>query len=205
MCTRSNVSGIVLAGGASRRLGRNKAVERVGCEPLLLRVIGRLSQITDDVIVVAANEDQGSTLPLTGPTRVVNDIYPGSGSLGGIFTGLTRAECQWAVVVACDMPFLNPELLRHILSLRDGHDVVVPVLDGRPETTHAIYAKTCLPHIQRRLQSGDFKIARLFDEVSVCYVPQQTIEQRDPQHLSFFNVNTEEDLQRALALAEQGN
>lgn len=130
---------------------------------------------------------------------------PTVGSLGGIFTGLTQVECQWAVVVACDMPFLNPALLRQILSLRDGHDVVVPILDGRPETTHTIYAKTCLPHIQRRLRSGDFKIARFFDEVKVRYVSQETIEQRDPQHLSFFNVNTEEDLQRALALAEQGN
>ena len=111
---------------------------------------------------------------------------------------------EWGVVVACDMPFLNIALLKHMLSLRERFDAVVPVLDGRPEPTHALYSKACLPHIERRLQAGDLKIARFFDDVSVRYVSQEEVDAHDPDHLSFFNVNTQSDLDRALALAAQG-
>ena len=204
MNAQAAVSGIVLAGGMSRRLGRNKAIEPVGGEPLLRRVIERLLQVADEAIVVVADERQGAGLPVPGSARIASDVYPGCGSLGGIFTGLSAADADWGVVVACDMPFLNVDLLRDILSRRDGHDAVVPVLEGRPEPTHAAYSKACLPHIERRLQANDLKIARFFDEVRVNYVPQHQVEQKDPELLSFMNVNTQEDLDRALALVADG-
>ena len=198
-----DVSGIVLAGGMSRRLGRNKALEPVGGEALIRQVTGRLSKIADETIVVAADAEQARVLPLPASARVALDLYPGKGSLGGIFSGLSASQTTWAIVVACDMPFLNLELLRHMLDLREGHDVVVPVLDGRPEPTHAVYSRTCLPHIEKRLQADDLKIARFFDEVRVKYVPQDDLARFDPDFLSFFNVNTQEDLDRALALAAE--
>ena len=205
MGTPVEVSGIVLAGGMSRRLGRNKAVELFGDEPLIRRVIGRLSQVAQQTVVVVADAQQASALPLPDSAKVVLDIYPGGGSLGGIFTGLTGADGEWGVVVACDMPFLNLDLLGHMLTLRDGYDAVVPVLDGRPEPAHAVYSKACLPYIERRLQANDLKIARFFDEVRVKYLSQHEIEQRDPTHLSFLNVNTQEDLDRALSLVAEGH
>ena len=125
------------------------------------------------------------------------DRYPDAGSLGGIFTGLEAAQAEWALVVACDMPFLNVPLLRHILSLRAGRDAVVPVIEGRPEPTHAAYSKRCLPHIERRLRANDLKISRFFDDVKVEYVQQIDVDEYDADHLSFFNVNTEQDLERA--------
>ena len=131
-------------------------------------------------------------------------MYRGGGALGGIFTGLSAADGDWGLVVACDMPFLNPDLLRSLLDLKDGHDAVVPVVDGRPEPVHAAYSKACLPHIEARLKARDLKIARFFDEVRVRYLSQEEIERLDPDHLSFFNVNTQEDLDRALALATKG-
>ena len=195
-----NISGIVLAGGMSRRLGRNKAVEHVGRMPLLSRVIDRLSQVTDQTVVVVADAEQASELPIPHSATIAPDVYPGAGSLGGIFTGLSAAAEEWGIVVACDMPFLNLDLLRHMLSLRDGYDAVVPVIDGRPEPTHAAYSTACLPHIERRLQANDLKIARFFDQVRVNYLSQSEVEERDPERLSFFNVNTQEDLDRALSL-----
>lgn len=198
------VSGIVLAGGLSRRLGRDKAIEPIGGEPLIARCIGRLSAVADEIIVVVNDIERGKQLPLPPTCRVVVDVYADSGSLGGIFSGVSAMNIEWGVVVACDMPFLNIALLRYMLSLRDGFDAVVPVLDGRPEPTHALYSKACLPHIERRLQAGDLKIARFFDDVSVRYVSQEEVEAHDPDHLSFFNVNTQSDLDRALALAAQG-
>ena len=205
MDTDSKVSGIVLAGGMSRRLGRDKAVEPVGGEPLLLRVIGRLSKITDHTVVVVGDEERAAELPIPERAEVAADIYPGGGSLGGIFTGLTAAEGEWGVAVACDMPFLSEELLGYMLSVRDGFDAVVPILEERPEPTHAVYSKRCLPFMEARLKAGDLKIARFFDQVRVNFIPQAEVEKRDPEHLSFFNVNTQQDLDRALALVEAGH
>ena len=205
MGDRPEVSGIVLAGGKSRRLGRDKAIEPVGGEPLLSRVIGRLSQVAEQTVVVVADTERASQLPLPRSAKVAVDLYPGGGSLGGIFTGLSAADGEWGIVVACDMPFLNVELFRHMLTLRDGVDAVVPVLEGRPEPTHAVYSKACLPHMESRLQADDLKIARFFDEVQVSYVSQVDVEKRDPDHLSFFNVNTQEDLDTALSLVASGH
>ena len=198
------VSGIVLAGGLSRRLGRDKAVEPIRGEPLIARVIGRLDSLTDETVVVVNNEARGDELPLPPTAATAVDIYPDSGSLGGIYTGLMAARNDWCVAVGCDMPFLNIELLAHMLTLRQGYDAVVPVLGGYPEPTHAVYSKVCLPHIERRLKAGRLKIAGFFDDVRVKFVSEREVEAFDAERLSFFNVNTPEDLTRALALADEG-
>ncbi len=200
----TGVSGIVLAGGLSRRLGRDKAVEPIGGEPLIQRVIGRLGALAAQTVVVVNSDARSAALPLSSGCKIVVDIYPDTGSLGGIFTGLTATACDWGMVVACDMPFLNADLLTAMWSARDGYDAVVPLLDGRPEPTHALYSKACLPHIERRLQANDLKIARFFDDVDVRYFTQQEVENLDAERLSFFNVNTPSDLERALALASEG-
>ncbi len=221
-------SGIVLAGGQSRRLGRNKAVEPFAGQPLLRRALLRVAQVTapygNDCIVVAADESSAGALPLLDDTRVVLDLYPGLGSLGGIFSGLSAARHPWAIVAGCDMPFLNPELLRYLLSLRegstptnaqrrrattqpcaDGHwDVVAPVVDGRPEPLHAVYSRACLPHIEERLKAGQLKITGFYDKVRVRYVEESEILRFDPELLSFFNVNSPDQLEQARALAAEG-
>ena len=88
--------------------------------------------------------------------------------------------------------------------LRDGYDAIVPILDGYPEPTHALYSKTCLPYIERRLRARQLKIAGFFDDVRVRYVGAEEIDSFDSERLSFFNVNTPEDLSRALTLADEG-
>ena len=200
----TGLSGIVLAGGLSRRLGRDKAVEPFGDEPLIARVIGRLSTLTNETVVVVNNEARGAELPLPDEARVAVDIYPDSGSLGGIFSGLTVANTDWGFVVACDMPFLNTDLIAHMLTLREDYDAVVPLLDGYPEPTHAAYSIACLPHIESRLRAGQLKIAGFFDDVRVRYVSESEIDSFDAERLSFFNVNRPDDLERALALVEEG-
>ena len=198
------VAGVVLAGGLSRRLGRDKAVEVFDREPLVHRVIGRLSELVDEVVVVANNSERAGALPLPDGVKTAVDIYPDTGSLGGIFTGVSFVESEWSIVVACDMPFLNMDLFTHMLTLCPDQDVVVPVLDGRPEPTHAIYSKSCLEHIETRLRVNDLKITRFFDDVRVQYVLQETIDLYDPRRISFFNVNTPTDLACALSLLAEG-
>ena len=189
-----------MAGGQSKRLGRNKAIEPIGQEVLIERVINRLSQVTSETIVVVADDSKVADLPLPSWVRTASDLYPGSGSLGGIFTGLTFARGRLGVVTACDMPFINIALVRFMVDLISDYDAVVPIVDGRPEPLHAVYSKTCLDAIEQQLGKGLLKIAGFFDLVNVAFVGEEHIRALDPDLLSFFNINTQEDLDKALAM-----
>jgi molybdopterin-guanine dinucleotide biosynthesis protein A len=136
------------------------------------------------------------------PARLVGDVYPGKGSLGGIYTALQAARYDACLVVACDMPFLNAGLLRYLIGLAPGYDVVVPRVEGFPETLHAIYGKRCLDPIQRRLLAGQLKIVGFFDEVRVRYVERDDVARFDPQFRSFLNMNTPSDWERVQKLTE---
>jgi molybdenum cofactor guanylyltransferase len=198
------VSGVILAGGESRRLGRDKALERIDGRALIQRVVETIAPLTAEVIAVVASPEQGAALPLPPWVRVVSDRYPGCGSLGGIYSGLAVSREPWILVVACDMPFLNPTLLRCLMAGRRGLDAVVPYLEGQPEPLHALYSKTCLAPIERMLRAGQLKIAPLFEAVRVRYVDERTIDRIDPGRRSFFNVNSPADLEVARGLVRAG-
>ena len=204
MTKTQNVSAVILAGGKSRRLGRDKVTEPVGGIPLIDRVLQRVSSLSDETVVVVDSRERFDALSLPEPIRCAVDKYPGKGSLGGIFTGIEACESEWALVVACDMPFLSLSVFDHMLSIRCEFDAVVPVLNGFPEPAHALYSKACLPHIEKRLVNDDLKIAGFFEDVNIRYVPEDDIDKLDPRHLSFFNINTEEQLQQANNLAAEG-
>ena len=197
------VSGVVLAGGESRRLGRDKALERIRGQTLIERVIEGIAPLTAEVIVVAGSAAQAAALPPMPGVQVVSDRYPGCGSLGGIFTGLSASRDPWVLVVACDMPFLNPRLLRRLMAMRRDVDAVIPHLKGQPEPLHTLYSKTCLGPMERMLQAGQLKIAPLFEQVRVRYVHEATIDRIDPDHRSFFNINSPADLEEALNLPDR--
>ena len=197
------VSGVILAGGESRRLGRDKALERIGDQTLIERVVGCVAPVSAEVIVVVASPPKAAALPLPAEVRVVSDRYPRCGSLGGILTGLSASREPWILLVACDMPFLDPRLMRRLMAMRRGVDAVVPCLEGRPEPLHALYSKACLEPMERMLQGGLLKIAPLFEMVRVRYVDERTIDRIDPNHRSFFNVNSPADVEEALGLLSE--
>ena len=203
MTTLSEITAVILAGGQSRRLGRDKAVEPFGGEPLIRRVMRRASAAVgaSDVVVVVADAGRAAALPLDDEHRIAFDVFPDCGSLGGIYTGLDAARTEWALVVACDMPFLSAPLLEHMAGLREGVDAVVPLLGSFPEPTHALYSRRCRPAIEKRLRAGELKISGFFADVCVRYLPEDEVRQFDPELLSFFNINRPEDLARALELA----
>jgi molybdopterin-guanine dinucleotide biosynthesis protein A len=182
-------------------LGRDKAVEPLGGQSLIRRVIERVEAVTADIVVVVADAVRGNYLPLDVRHRIVWDVYPGKGSLGGIFSGLSAAKSDWGLVVACDMPFLNRQLLEYMLSRREDFDAVVPLPGAYPEPTHALYSKACLPHIEARLRANDLKISRFYHEVQVNYLTEEAITRYDPELRSFFNINSPDDLAEALTLA----
>ncbi len=194
-------SGIVLAGGMSRRLGRDKALERVDGRRLITRVLGRMSRAFEENVVVVNDALRARTLPLPESARAVIDAYPGAGPLGGIFTGLSAVSSEWGVVVACDMPFLNVKLLRHMVPVTDGYDAVAPLVDGRPQPTHAAYSRSCLPQLESTLKAGRLSASDFLSAQNVRYLAEEEVDDLDPEHLSFFNVNSQQDLDDARALA----
>ena len=192
------VSGIVLAGGQSRRLGRDKSLLEIEGQPLLVRTVHTLTALSDDLIVVTNAPERYAPLGL--PVRFVADEKPGVGSLMGLYSGLKAAHHPYALVVACDMPFLNPALLRYLLSLTAGYDIVIPRRDGLAEPLHAVYSRACLPAMDRVLRQGRRQIIAFFDQVRVRWVEESEIAPFDSQGFSFLNINTPQDWARVRAI-----
>jgi len=200
--SQQDTSAIILAGGKSTRLGRDKASELLLGVSMLQHVVGRVEAVAGEIIVVCA---AGQTLPEVETStrlRVVQDIDPEGGPLGGVFSGLSAISAPRAVIVGCDMPLLQPALLTALLGLQtDEVDAVVPTnAIFLPEPLCAVYSKRCLPGIEKQLASGMLKVALLLDRVRTRYVPPAEWRAWDPDGLSFLNVNRDADVQRAEAL-----
>jgi len=186
------------------RLGRDKVQETVGNSNLLQRALSQLTPFNGDIIIVTAGAKSIPQVNGYQGFRIVTDIYPGKGALGGIYTGLAESNSAYNLVVACDMPFLNQALLRYMMELSAGFDLVVPRLGELVEPLHAVYARGCLAPIEGLIKRGNLEVRALFDLVKVRYVEASEIDRFDPQHLSFFNVNTEADLEKARQMALGG-
>lgn len=183
-------------------MGRDKTLLRLHGEPLIARTVRRLHTLTDDVLVVT-NEPQ-KYAPLHLDARFVADVGgPGQGPLAGIAAALQAARSARVAVVAADMPFLNVALLRFLADYAPDADVIVPVIEAdRPETLHAIYARTALPAVLRALQEGRRRVVAFFDDVRVVRVPADVLRAIDPELHSFLNANTPEEWARVLALSQ---
>jgi molybdopterin-guanine dinucleotide biosynthesis protein A len=192
----SPTSAVVLAGGRSSRLGQDKAFLRINGQFLIERILEKLAQLSDEVIVVANDIEKYEQFEAV----VVGDVFPGKGALGGIYSGLRAATKDRSLVVACDMPFLNLSLLQYMQGLAPRYDVVIPRLGRLTEAVHAVYSRNCLPFIEKQLQAGDLRIVSFFPQVRVRYVDDDEMDIFDPKHLSFFNINSQADLDKAREL-----
>ena len=196
-----DISCIVLAGGKGLRLGHEKALETVGNRSLLECVVYNLGLLDSDIIIVTAREQSFPQFTGYPKLRIVTDTYPGTGPLGGIYTGLAVSDSSRNLVVACDMPLLNQALLRYMIQVSADFDLVVPRLDGMVEPLHAVYSRDCLAPVGELLKQGNLMVSKLFPLVRVRYVEAEEINRFDPRHLSFFNINTQADLAMARELA----
>ncbi|MCD6453411.1 MAG: molybdenum cofactor guanylyltransferase [Dehalococcoidales bacterium] len=197
------ISCIVLAGGRSLRLGRNKALATISQRNLLERVAGYLSSFDGDILVVAASEYDYPQLDNYPRLRVVGDIHLGKGPLGGLYTGLRVSRSFYNLVLACDMPFLNRDLLSYMVQLSARFDVVIPRWGDMMEPLCAVYSKGCLPAIEELLRQDRLRVSGLLDWVKVRYVEAGEIDRFDPEHLSFFNVNTKADFKTAIEMVRE--
>lgn len=198
------VTGVVLAGGKGLRIKRTKPLLRIGERTLLERICEVFEPLFQEKIVIIGKDtkDQDIRKALDGfiGWTISTDIFPARGPLGGLHAALTCASTDQCFVVACDMPFLNGQFLRYMMSLAEGCDVVVPCLSGRFEPMHAIYSKSCLPVVTDLLNAGSLSILDLYPKVSVRRVGDDEVHRFDPELRSFFNINTEDDLTRAVEI-----
>lgn len=202
-----DVQGFILVGGASRRMGRDKAQLRLGPETMLERIAAQLSPVTSSVTLVGSPQ---AYMEHSLPT--VPDVYEKWGALGGIHAALSAAKTDWIIVIACDLPFVTRNLFERLKSFADESpfesiDSIVPLQpDGRPQPVCALYRReTCLPEIERLVSAGEHTPRALLTNVRTRYV--QFLELGDlPGAENFFlNLNTPEDFERAKWLAETGD
>lgn len=195
------LSVLVLAGGRSERMGRDKAWIEFDGAPLIEHILRRLSPIAAEFLVSVA--DPGPFCALVGripvPLHTVVDHYPGAGPLAGLHAGLTAASQPLVFAVATDMPFVNPALVRRMADLAAGFDAVIPRTPGDtdgpplPEPLHALYRRACLPAVTRQIEAGGRRMVAFLSEIRVRYMDPAEIAPLDPDYLSFINVNTPDE------------
>lgn len=193
-----DVTGVLLAGGKSRRMGEDKRFLVVGEQTLLERGLGVLSSIFQEVLVVVAQDSP----PLDVDARVVRDLVPDCGSLGGMYTGLMQAATPYIFVVACDMPFLDSAVISQFTSRRTTADIVMAKLAARLHPMHALYGKGCLLAMEQMILVRQLKIQEMVSHAAlrVRYVTEADLLTIDPSGRSFQNVNTPADLEVARSL-----
>ena len=197
--TNHPVTGVILAGGQSRRMGQNKALMRLGDDPLIVHVIRQMESVTDELLLITNEPNLYTALKLP----IHTDILPHMGALGGLHAGLSYAANRTVICVGCDMPLLQPNLLSHLVGLLGDYDAVVPCVqsaDGATtvfQTLSAVYSKRCLPVIDGMLALGELRVHALYDRIDARIVQPQEWQAFDPRGFSFFNINTPEDFEKA--------
>lgn len=198
---QKSISGIILAGGLSKRLGREKTTLTLGGSTVLRSLIEKLRPLVSEILVVTRRE-QKLFFP---DVRIVSDIFPGKGSLGGLYTGLSHASNHYSFICACDMPFISPQLIRFLLNRKKNGDAVVPKISGYFEPLCAVYAKSCLPLLHKNLTDGNLKITNFYNRITVHIPDENEIRRIDPRLLSFFNINSDTDYKKAIRIFKNQN
>lgn len=185
-----SVSAIILAGGQSRRMGHDKALIDFRGRPIIAHVIDTLHELSNDVIVVSNRSGVYDSFG----ARVVPDYEPPAGPLGGIAAGLSAARHDLAIVVACDMPFLNSRLLCYLIEQAVDADAVVMQIEDKFEPLHAVYRRACLTAINQHLTAGDRRVISFYADVRLRSIPEADWRTIDPDGRSMANLNTPDDL-----------
>lgn len=187
------MTGIILAGGKNRRMGRNKSFLEIDGERLIDRTVKILKEIFTEIIIVTNSPLEYLDLK----AQIVTDIFKGKGSLGGIYTGLFYASSDKSFVTACDMPFLSKPFIEYMVEAAAAkHDIIVPDMPDGPQPLHAIYSKTCLPNIKNLMDHDRLKITGFYKGLNILLIPHETIRSFDPDERMFFNINSDDDLKQ---------
>lgn len=188
------MTGIILAGGENSRMAANKAFLEIEGRPLIERTLDLFKGLFEDVIIVT-NEPE---LYVEYDAMLVGDLLKKQGPMAGIYAGLLNSKNNYNFVAACDMPFLNRDLISFMMKVVNGADIVVPMLKGLPEPLHAIYTRSCLKVIEGYLKDDNRSVRNLLKGCNVKYVGEEDILKIDPEMRSFININTAEEFNKVM-------
>ena len=184
------MSGVILSGGKSLRMGENKALLQVGGVPIIARIYDLFKELFQEVIIVTNQREFFKNFD----SRIYNDLMPDKGALGGLYTGIFFSSFEYSFCVACDMPFIKKSLVEFLVKNIQNSDVVVPRTQDGLQPLHAIYSKNCLQPIEKIIEEGKYKIIDMYKMVRVRVVEEHEFLCLDPFRDSFININTPEEL-----------
>ena len=190
MQTQNSITGIILSGGRSLRMGQNKAFIQIEGLPIIERICTLFKQLFREVIIIT-NETE---LFLNLASKIYTDIIPNKGALGGLYTGIYYSMFEYSFCVACDMPLINKSLVEFLVQNIRGEDVIVPRTKDGLQPLHALYSKNCLNAIKETIERGKYKILDFYSRVNVKIIEEEDFICLDPSKASFINVNTPEEL-----------
>ncbi|HEY3027729.1 MAG TPA: molybdenum cofactor guanylyltransferase [Pyrinomonadaceae bacterium] len=194
------LEGFILIGGASSRMGSDKARLELGGSTFVERIAAALSSVAETVRCVGAKKDN--------PPGLINvpDLFPGWGALGGLHAALSACSAEWSAIVACDIPLVTRELFMRLATLRENFDAVVPVQgDGRPQPLCALYrCEPCLAKAAALIAEGERRPRALLAAVNTRWVTPSDLDDLDGAGNFFWNINTPDDYAQAQALLSAG-
>lgn len=188
------MTGIILAGGESRRMGTDKSFLELGGRPLVEHVLDVFTGLFSQTIIVTNAPERYRSYGV----ELVGDAIDVRGPLTGIYSGLLRSRSEYNFIAACDMPFLNARLIAYMGEIAPGHDVVVPRYRGYLEPLHAVYRRGLLSAVESQIRKQDLRTRSVFERLDVRYLAEEEIDRFDPQHRSFKNVNTPTEYKEAV-------
>lgn len=197
----SKITGVILAGGKSRRMGTDKALLSVGRDAMIERAVTQLSKVCAEVLISGCGEETGRRLGL----KVVPDLIKGMGPLSGIHAALLAAQSEKCLVVPCDMPFLSAALAAVMIRQSEGYDVAVPQHGDYLQPLFAVYDKSCIRAVEEALRSGKHKVVDFYPRVRVNYVSETILQAVADIDTVFFNVNTPLELEKARMMEKRMN
>jgi molybdopterin-guanine dinucleotide biosynthesis protein A len=182
------MTGVVLIGGKSERYGSDKVLSQFKGKPLIGHVVDTIQPLFDEIILI------GHKRKVLKNFRVEEDIRPGCGPLGGIYTALKATDADYCFVCATDMPNLNTGFISHMISLTDNHDIVMPMWSKGREPLHAIYRRSLISSIASLLDQNILRIFSLIELSDTLFIPEETIRMYGDPAILFSNINTQHDM-----------
>ena len=187
---KHNLTGIILSGGKSIRMGENKAFIKIEGSPIIQRIQTLFERLFDEIIIVTHQKELFSNLD----AKIYSDLIPHRGVLGGLYTGLFFSSFTFSFCVACDMPFLNESVIKYLMKNIENSDIVVPKTRDGLHPLHAIYSKNCIDPIKKMIDQGKYRVVDFYPMVKVKTIDENEFVSLDPNRESFINVNTPEEL-----------
>lgn len=198
------MTGVILVGGKSSRMGQDKALMTVGGIQVLSKILDVFETLFDEILIVTNRRGRFSDC---GYPEVV-DLIPDCGPLGGVYTGLHYAKSDPVFVASCDLPFIHASIVKFLIKEANSYDIVLPDIGGKLHPLHATYSKRCMPYMREWIESNSLNLTRFINEVdvsrglSIRRVGVQELVSDDPELRSLFNMNTEEEWREANRLAD---